>query len=391
MGEGLAEAAIVRWLVPEGGVLVRMEPMVEIETAKSTVEIPSPVDGVLVSHGAPEGDTVEVGTVLAVLETADARAVEVGGDRVARPSRDGAGRVPAAPTVRRRAAQHGADLSEVPATGPGGRVLAADLEAFLAGRGTSSRPAAAPVAIPATAAVEPSPPGAGHADRVEPLSRMRRGIASALHRAWSEVPLITDLRDADAEGLVRARRSLQEERGGARVSYTALFAAAALSALRAHPRFNASLDLDAGMVRHHSAVGLGIAVAVPDGLTVAVVHDAASLTLAALAEAIDDVAGRARAGRLTAAETTGATFTVSNYGQFGGRYGTPLVVPPQVAIAGFGPIADAVVAVDGVPAVRKTVALSISADHRLIDGAELSVFCSQIERLIADPIRLLAG
>jgi pyruvate/2-oxoglutarate dehydrogenase complex dihydrolipoamide acyltransferase (E2) component len=436
VGEGLADAAIVRWMVPEGGALVRMESMVEIETAKSTVEIPSPIDGVLLRHGAGEGESLDVGAVLATIwDGADAPADAVpatGRSQVAVAPADavpatGRSRVPAAPTVRRRATAAGVDLAVVAATGPGGRVLAADLEAHLrtlrdrplgdgapAG-GADERiasdwadssvpdPAADPLPGPAHAAApgvdarEPvtprilTPDPAGRGDWVEPLSNMRLGIATALQRAWSEVPLITDLRDVDALALTAARSALKAEHPGAPLTFTALFAYATLSALRAHPRLNASLDLASATVTYHGAVNLGIAVSVPDGLAVGVVRDADTMTLRTLGERIADIAERARSGRLTLGETTGATFTVSSYGQFGGWYGTPLVVPPQVAIAGFGPVKDAVVPVDGVPAVRPTLPLSVSADHRLIDGAALSAFCSHVERVIAEPIRMLAG
>lgn len=425
VGEGLAEAEIVRWVVPEGGDLVRMEPMVEIETAKSVVEIPSPIDGVLVRHGAPEGASVDVGALLAVLSmqehAPDASPSSAPVSRASSPAPSpavdtapaGEGplstarnpRVPAAPTVRRRAVRAGVDLRDVPATGAGGRVLAADLDAYVRGRddpATAPEPETRPDAVEPTSVVSstaggnrterPGRPGGGErTDRVEPLSLMRKGIATAMQRAWSEVPLITDLRDVDASRLVEAKRVLVDERAGASMTYTALFAAASLSALAAHPQVNASIDLAAGTVRYHGGVHLGIAVAVPDGLAVAVIRDADTLRLGELADALDDVSGRARAGRLTVSETTGATFTVSSFGQFGGWYGTPLVVPPQAAIAGFGPIKDAVVPVDGVPAVRPTLPLSVSADHRLIDGAVLSGFCSHVERVISDPLRLLVA
>jgi len=229
------------------------------------------------------------------------------------------------------------------------------------------------------------------AGRVEKLSRMRSSIAGTLTTAWQQVPLITDMRDADAEGLTEARISLAQEMDQSRVSFTALFAYVTTAALRRYPSFNASLDLAANTVTYHDRIDLGIAVSVPSGLSVAVVKDAGSLSLARLADEVDSLVELARNGRLTPAQSTGATFTVSSFGKFGGWYGTPLVVPPQVAIAGFGPIKDKVVPYEGVPAIRKTLAMSVSADHRLIDGAELSQFCSYIERLVANPVLLLGA
>jgi pyruvate/2-oxoglutarate dehydrogenase complex dihydrolipoamide acyltransferase (E2) component len=364
VGEGLAEASIVRWLVDEAQAIEEMQPIVEVETAKSVVEIPSPVAGTLVRHGAAEGAGLEVGAVLAVIATAHA-AVEGHEPTVASgPAR----RVAATPTVRKRAVELGIDLASLTGSGPGGRVLMADLSS------TTTTSLAAPAAV---------------GDRVEKLSRMRVAIAGSLGAAWAEVPLITDLRDVDAVRLVDARASLADE--GTKVSYTAYFAAATVAALRQFSELNASLDLDAGTVTYHGAIHLGVAVSVEGGLTVAVIRDAQTLSLGGLASAIDRLSTKARESRLSHEESTGATFTVSSFGKFGGWYGTPLVVPPQVAIAGFGPIKDRVVPWQGAPSVRATLPLSVSADHRLIDGAMLSQFCSRLEELVSDPIRFLGA
>jgi pyruvate dehydrogenase E2 component (dihydrolipoamide acetyltransferase) len=400
VGEGLAEAEIVRWLVPEGAPVQRMAPMVEIETAKSTVEIPSPVTGLLLRHGAPEGSVIDVGAVLAVLAPADGATrprVEPGpvesSPAAAPPAAPtptsggaqevtGRRRVPAAPTVRRLAVQLGVDITDVTGTGPAGRVLAQDVRAVVE----------APTGSPVGGTVSSDADTAGiaaAADRTEKLSPMRMAIMNRLTEAWSKVPLITDMRDVDATALTQARGSLSDELGGERVTFTALFAAVVTAALQRHPVLNASLDPDAGTVTYHASIDLGIAVALPDGLTVGVVRGCERLSLRELSRAISGVAEKARTGRLSAAESRGATFTLSSFGQFGGWYGTPLVLPPQVGIAGFGPIKDAVVAVDGRPEVRPTLPLSVSADHRLVDGAALSAFSSTIERLVAQPVRML--
>jgi len=399
VGEGLADAEIVRWLVDESQPVSFMDPLVEVETAKSIVEIPSPATGIVSRHGAAEGETLEVGAVLAVItgtesapghvdpapavpEAASTAPESSASREITAPvtaNASTARRVPAAPTVRRRAAELGIDLQTVIGTGPAGRVLDADLDAAL------DASAAPTEAQNQEQLVRPA------AGRVEKLSRMRSSIAGTLTTAWQQVPLITDMRDADAEGLTEARISLAQEMDQSRVSFTALFACVTTAALRRYPSFNASLDLAANTVTYHDRIDLGIAVSVPSGLSVAVVKDAGSLSLARLADEVDSLVELARNGRLTPAQSTGATFTVSSFGKFGGWYGTPLVVPPQVAIAGFGPIKDKVVPYEGVPAIRKTLAMSVSADHRLIDGAELSQFCSYIERLVANPVLLLGA
>lgn len=380
VGEGLAEAEIIRWLVPQGAPVERMAPIVEIETAKSTVEIPSPVTGLLLRHGAPEGSVIDVGSVLAVLSTA-AAPPSISGPEPSSVRR----RVPAAPTVRRLAVELGIDIADVRGTGPAGRVLAQDV------RNAGGAPTPRSTAVQESVAPLGGNAGAGPGDRTEKLSPMRVAIMHRLAEAWSKVPLITDLRDVDATALTEARRSLSDELSGERVTFTTLFAAVVTAALQRHPLLNASFDADASTVTYHSSIDLGIAVALPDGLTVGVVHGCERLSLRELSAAISRVADKARTGRLTAAESGGATFTLSSFGQFGGWYGTPLVVPPQVGIAGFGPVKDAVVAVDGRPEVRPTVPLSVSADHRLVDGAALSAFSSTVERLVAQPVRMLGA
>lgn len=368
VGEGLAEAVVLTWLVAEGAPVAHMQPIVEVETAKSVVEIPSPLEGTMVSHGAREGASLDVGAVLAVLESAAPEGAVP--ERVQTPP---AKRVPAAPTVRRRAHELGIALEAVQGTGPGGRVLAADLDRHAA---------PAPVAVP---------PAAKAAGRTEPLTGRRSAIAGTLAQAWSQVPLITDLRDADAVGLVAAREAIRRELDGEPLTYTTLFAYIVCAALRRFPRFNASIDVEEGTMTFHERIDLGIAVSSAEGLSVGVIGDAAGYSLRELGAKVAEVAEAARAGRLSREQSTGATFTVSSFGQFGGWYGTPLVVPPQVAIAGFGPVKDKVVPYRGEPAIRATLAMSISADHRLIDGAELSEFASFIERLVGDPILVLGS
>lgn len=414
VGEGLADAEILRWVVPVGGQARRMQPLVEVETAKSAVEIPSPVDGVVLEHGADEGTVLEVGALLARIETADAAvaattpseespppeqtpaaapsqaaqpAQRTQPAQPGEPAQQTRKRVAAAPTVRRLAVELGVDLTQVTGSGPNGRVLADDVRAFA--NGAVGAPPAAP-AEPVTSVSVGTPTAPPLAGTTEQLSPARKAIAGTLTNAWSQVPLITDLRDVDVTRLVEARATLRSSMFE-HLTYTTLFAAAAIAALRRHPVFNASIDVKAGTVTYHPHIHLGIAVSVPGGLSVAVIREAEKLRLADLGERVASLAASARDGKLSAQESSGATFTVSSFGQYGGWYGTPLVVPPQVAIAGFGPIKDRVIPVDGEPAVRPVLPLSISVDHRLIDGAELSTFSSDLEAILSDPILLLGA
>lgn len=408
VGEGLAEALISRWFVAEGEPVARMDPMVEIETAKSAVEIPSPVDGIMVRHGAAAGDSLSVGSLLAVLESNDRPA---GGETPVTAvdtaqRHPGERRVRAAPTVRRRAHQAGVDLAAVTASGPGDRVLMSDLEAHL-GAGELG-PAQATLQDSVTAAATSTPAAeAPSATRVphrsaahrgggiqparsERLGSMRSAIFDTMTRAWASVPLITDIREVDATQLRDARAALREESGADRLTYTTLFCHIVIAALRRHPELNVLLDADARTLNYQEHVDLGVAVSVPGGLSVGVVRQAEQLSLGELADAIGSVSSRARDGQLSGADMTGATITVTSFGTHGGWFGTPLVIPPQVLIVGFGGIKDTVVPVDGVPAVRPTLPMSVSADHRVVDGAELSVFCSTVERFVTEPVRMVA-
>lgn len=429
VGEGLADAVVSRWIVAEGQPITRMEPMVEVETAKSTVEIPSPVDGVMARHGAAVGETLDVGALLAVLRPAgetgeiapargphrrnesgagDGRSAPADAEAAAATKRDGLpGRgsvsmVRAAPTVRRRAYREGIDLADVPATGDGGRVLMSDLElhvqhAVMGGAqagATREAPAAEAATAPDSAGITAAAVGDGRErrgiqqERSHTLHPMRTAIIETLSRAWRQVPLITDLREVDATELARVRPILRDELGSSRLTYTALFCTVVIAALRRHPEFNIWFDADSRTVTYKEHVDLGVAVSVPGGLSVGVVHRAEALTMGDLSASISDIADRARNGRLSLAEMAGATITVTSFGTHGGWFGTPLVIPPQALITGFGAVKDRVVAVDGQAVVRPVVPLSVSADHRVIDGAELSTFCSTVERLIAEPARL---
>lgn len=395
VGEGLAEATISRWIVNEGTSVTRMEPIVEIETAKSAVEIPSPVDGVLSRHGAQAGETIEVGTPLAVFiingnvpvaegptgpgpsrssaPEATAQAATFAG--TTRTSR----RAKAAPTVRRRAHQLGIDLATVEGAGPRGRVLMADLDGLL----TQPDPV-----LDTDGAGEPR--GGIQPARSERLSPMRTTIFETMTSAWASVPLITDIREADAAELQRVRPILRGDMDSQKLTYTTLFSAVVIAALREHPEFNVWLDAEHRTLKYRQHVDLGVAVSVPGGLSVGVVRHADTLNLEELSRAIVDVSARARDGNLPARQMQGATVTVTSFGTHGGWFGTPLVVPPQVVIVGFGAVRDTVVPRDGEPVVRATVPLSVSADHRVIDGAELSSFCSTIERFITEPVRMVA-
>jgi pyruvate dehydrogenase E2 component (dihydrolipoamide acetyltransferase) len=365
VGEGIATAEILEWLVAEGDHVTEHQDLVQIQTDKAVVDIPSPATGVVSRLCVQVGDTVDVGAVLIVIDgsTPDPQASPQGAPPGERPAAAPAGerllaapatRPLAAPSTRRLAHELGVDLAELKGSGPDGRILREDVERAA------------------------EPPGGGE---VVPLRGTRRVIAHTLTRAWREVPRIIDYREVDATSLLDLRARLA-------LTPTPLIVRAAVIAAREHPYVNASIDLEHETITLHRHYHVGIAAAGPDGLTVPVVHDADRRPLAELAEEIAALAEAARAGRLAPEQLAGATLTVNNFGSLGAWLGTPIVRPPEVLNLGVGAIRERVVAVDGAPVVRPTLVLSVAADHRVLDGDTLAAYVTRVAALLEDPASL---
>lgn len=419
VGEGLSEAEIVEWAVAVGDTVAEDQPIVSVNTDKSIVDIPAPTAGTIVELGGEVGDVLPIGALLAVIAvdddatgpatppagTDDAPVASSAAPSPAgpfqpvgaapsdgeRPPADQGARKPlrAAPATRRLATELGVDLTAVNGTGPNGRITADDVRA-------AARTPAAPATAGATQ--HPAAPRATSAgrpargetpDRTEPLRGTRRQIARTMAAAWS-VPHITDFREIDAAELVRVHGRLRDRIGGGRLTFLPLFVRAAAAALRRHPSFNARIDVEADEITYRSSVNIGIAAATQHGLVVPVVADADHRSLEDIAEEIARLAEAARAGRLEPGDSADGTFTISNFGSYGTWLGTPIIRPPEVAIAGFGRIADRVVAVDGQPVVRPVLPLAVATDHRLNDGADLGAFAATLADLLRDPVLLLA-
>ncbi|WP_454197314.1 dihydrolipoamide acetyltransferase family protein [Nocardia sp. Marseille-Q1738] len=398
VGEGLADAEIIEWLVAVGDHVRADQPVVTIETAKAQVELPAPADGTLRSIAADAGEVVPVGEPLFVLDTAELDTAEssttepdTGGPGTAEPGpgefREAAPlrRVLAAPSTRRLGVELGVDLARITGTGPNGRITDADVRA--AAEPEVPEQDSTPVATSSAAVSGPQPAGAG---TPIPLRGLRRQIARAMDAAW-KVPHVTEFRQVDATALEAALAALRAAHPDPDVRLTPLplLVRAVLVALRRHPALNATLDMVAEQYILHPHHHVGLAVATGEGLMVPVLRDAARYSIEGLARQIVQLAAGARARSLTVEQTSGATITISNFGSYGTWLGTPLITPPQVAIVGFGRIAEAVVPVDGVPAVRRVLPIAVSADHRLLDGDALGEFVTTLERLIAAPLALL--
>ncbi len=448
VGEGLHEAEVLRWLVNVGDTVKQDQPIVEIQTDKAVVEIPSPVAGRVQEIRAQAGRVAHVGDVLLVIEPAGGAAptppVRPASVPATAPSNgksthdgptvaDGAPpnrsiaappppspappgaapseppsaggpprRVLAAPAVRKLALQLGIDINQVKGSGPVGRVLPEDVRRFAeAGpqpvetvaapqAPASVAPAAPPTRAPAPAV--PAPIGAPPEERTdrEALQGLRRRIAERMEIAW-RVPHVTSFEEVDATKLVALKAALtpEAERRGIRLSYTPIFVKVVVQALKENPTFNATLDMEHGEILLHRYYHIGVAAAIPEGLVVPVVRHADRLTLLQVAAEVNRLAEGARERRLTQAELSGSTFSITNFGSFGGQQGTPIINPPEAAILGVGRIEPKAVVVDGRIEARPVLPLALSFDHRLIDGAAGAAFLGRVKALLMNPETLM--
>jgi pyruvate/2-oxoglutarate dehydrogenase complex dihydrolipoamide acyltransferase (E2) component len=409
VGEGLSEGEIVHWHVAPGDAVKADQIMVDVQTDKAVVEIPAPVAGTIKTLGAQPGDMLPIGNMLAVIET--------DGPAPVLPSHGGHGPAPtapaetppavveaapaktasqakrplASPATRKLAVELGIDLASVSGSGNRGQITKDDVRRAADGGAPAATPSAASstTAKPMPAAAIARPTGE---DRVEPLRGLRRQIASTMAAAWREVPHILTAEDVDATNLVAARKALNEEFAaqGVKLSYLPIVMKACVAALKRYPNFNASLDMESQQIIYRHRYNIGFATATPDGLIVPVIHDADQKSLLEIAREIETLAAAARNRKIKVEQLSNGTFTISNYGSYGGTFGTPIIRPPEVAIAGIGAIKDRVVPIDGAPAIRPVLSLVVSADHRMNDGEHLGQFVSAIAAYLSDPVRLLS-
>jgi 2-oxoglutarate dehydrogenase E2 component (dihydrolipoamide succinyltransferase) len=441
MGESIAEGTVSVWLKKVGEKVERDEPIMEISTDKVDAEIPSPVAGVLAEIVVSEGATVEVGTIVAYVETdlnagvgapsapAQPAAAQAAPSAAAQPAPAAAVAAPAAehgtnggpetaeerlrrkstPLVRRIAAEHGVELSAVHGTGRAGRVTKDDVLDFVAQQRQAPAAAAAPAA-PVAPAPRPQPAAApagggtfswdefygtvrhpevavGATDRVEPMSRMTSIIAQNMVLSRRVSPHVHSYFEVDYSRIdqVRAKNRRTWEEQGVKVTYTAFIAKAVAQALREHPVINAAVS--GNNIVYRGEVNLGIAVALDHGLIVPVVKNADELSLVGLSRRITDLATRARNRKLTPDEIQGGTFTITNPGIFGTVIGFPIINQPQVAIMGVGGVEKRPVVVtdeyghDAIVA-RKRGFISLGYDHRVVNGADGDQFLARVKQLM---------
>ena len=382
IGEGIAEGEIVRWLVAEGDRVREDDLLVEVLTDKANVEIPSPVTGTLVRIVAQPGQILRVGEVMAVLQAAGEPARPAEGPPAAAPptrapgeaepreTGASAGDVLAVPAVRRLAKELGVEISTVRGTGPGGRVTERDLLAA-AGRGSGRGPAAPPG--------ETAGPTPTDAERI-PFRGRRRMAARKMSLSKSTIPHALLVDEADATNLMAMRGSLREagEREGVKITILPLILKAVVSALERNPAMNASLDEERGEILRWKRHDIGVAVDAEDGLVVPVIRGAGGKSVVELAREIERLAEGARSGTLAVSEISGGTFTVTSIGSIGGLFSYPVIHPPEAAILGLHRIVRRPVVREGEVVARDMMYLSLSFDHRLIDGGTATRFMNDL-------------
>lgn len=377
MGESIVEGTLTKWLKKPGERIERDEPLFEISTDKVDTEIPSPAAGVVSEILVEEGKTVGINTVVARIEESGAAAVApvvpvapVSSPPPAEPSG------PLSPLVRKLAREHNLDLTQVQGTGAGGRITKQDVEAHLAQPTPPPLPAAPP--LPPAAAPQPR-------TRLEPLSAMRIKIAEHMVLSKRTSAHVTTIHRVDMTKVTRMReRSKADFQAayGFSLTYLPFLVRAAAAALRHFPLLNASLD--GNNIVYHNDIDIGIAVALENGLIVPVVRAADEKNVAGLQRAIVDLATRARSRQLKPDEVQGGTFSITNFGSYGSLVGTPIINQPQVAIMGVGTVEKTPVVIDDAIAIRSICLLSLSFDHRLIDGALADQFMTKVKQVLED-------
>ena len=402
VGEGLTEAEIVGWRISVGDDVAVNQPVVDIETAKAVVELPSPFTGRVTALLVEPGAVVPVGTPILAVEVSDREPVLVGygvGHEQGRrrrlrgaqaPQQEGAaapqpavasepvpsGKPMAKPPVRALARELGVDLARISPSGPHGDVTRDDVRRAASGGAT----------VPAGAPVVDRPV---RGERV-PVRSVQRQMAQAMVRSMATAPHVTEWVDVDVSATMALVKRLRAEPefADARVTPLTIAASAVIHAIRRTPIVNSSwIDLPDGSaeIELYPFVNLGLAVASPRGLVVPNVRDAASLSLSGLARAITELTERAREGRLTPADSVEGTITITNIGVFGVDGGTPILNPGEAAILATGRIVDRPWAVDGALAVRPVMQLSLAFDHRVVDGASGSAFLADVAAYLHQP------
>jgi 2-oxoglutarate dehydrogenase E2 component (dihydrolipoamide succinyltransferase) len=401
LGESITEATIGEWLKKPGDPVKADEPIASLETDKVSVEVPSPVAGVMGQYAAQVGDTVQVGATIGSVDEGGAAAAPAAPAPAATPAQatapapapapapaeESTGDLTLSPSVRRMVLEHGLDPTQIKGTGKDGRLTKEDVQHAIdaaPAKPAAPTPASAPAPAPA-----PAQPGERREERVR-MTRLRQTIATRLKEAQNTAAMLTTFNDVDMTAVMDARaryKELFEKKHGVRLGFMGFFVKAAVQALRDIPAVNGSIEGDEIVYRDY--VDVSVAVSAPNGLVVPVVRDAQDLSVAGIEKQIADFGKRAKDGTLKMEEMRGGTFTISNGGVFGSLLSTPIINPPQSAVLGLHRIEERPVVRDGQIVIRPMMYLALSYDHRLVDGREAVTFLVALKNAIEDPTRLL--
>jgi 2-oxoglutarate dehydrogenase E2 component (dihydrolipoamide succinyltransferase) len=389
LSESVSEATLLAWHKKQGEAVKRDENLIDIETDKVVLELPSPADGVLVSILKGEKGTVKAGEVIAKIDTEAKSQAGVGGGKSVAPSAVPAeGAKPAsapaaAPAAKKIAAEKGVDLTSIQGTGRDGRVTKGDVLAL-----SAQAAAKAPLLQPAPPVSVDQVPSGRPEQRV-PMSRLRARIAERLVQSQSTAAILTTFNEVNMQPVIELRKRYQErfeKEHGVRLGFMSFFVKAAVHALKKYPVVNASID--GSDIVYHGYFDIGVAVGSPRGLVVPILRDADQLSFAAIEKRIAEFGQKAQDGKLALEDLTGGTFSISNGGVYGSMLSTPIINPPQSAILGIHATKERPVVEAGQIVIRPMNYLALSYDHRIIDGREAVLSLVAMKEALEDPARL---
>ncbi len=378
LSESVSEATLLAWHKKQGEAVKRDETLIDIETDKVVLELPSPADGVLVSILKGDKGTVVAGEVIAKIDT-EGRPSTIAPSAAPAEGAKPASAPAAAPAARKLAAEKGIDPATVQGTGRDGRVTKANVQA------QTAPPAAKP----------PPPPGvaqapSGRPEQRVPMSRLRARIAERLVQSQSSAAILTTFNEVNMQPVMELRKKYAErfdKEHGVRLGFMSFFVKAAVHALKKYPIVNASVD--GNDIVYHGYFDIGVAVGSPRGLVVPILRDADQMSFAGIEKKIGEFGKKAQDGKLALDDLTGGTFSISNGGVFGSMLSTPIINPPQSAILGVHATKERAVVENGQVVVRPMNYLALSYDHRIIDGREAVLFLVSIKEALEDPARLI--
>ena len=379
LSESVSEGTLLEWKKKVGEAVARDEILIDIETDKVVLEVPSPQAGVLVEIIAQNGETVAAEQVLARIDTAATASAEAPAAAPAPEAAPAAAQTNAAmPAAAKLAAETGVDVNALQGSGRDGRVLKEDVQ------NAAAKPAAAPAAASA-----PVPAGARPEQRV-PMSRLRARVAERLLASQQENAILTTFNEVNMKPIMDLRAKYKEKfekEHGVKLGFMSFFVKAAVAALKKYPVVNASVD--GSDIVYHGYFDIGIAIGSPRGLVVPILRDADQMSIADIEQAIVDYAKKAKDGKIALEDLTGGTFSITNGGTFGSMMSTPIINPPQSAILGMHATKERAVVENGQVVVRPMMYLALSYDHRIIDGREAVLTLVAIKDALEDPARLL--